>query len=440
MLFCDSFLVTGHNSSNNSVQQIIGYFSGISAFDSTNIVLDGCQANSNNLVSFEPGEWFFTGIWAGPYFSIGPDTFNIEVRNCQANFNIIQDGGTTLGLLFAIYMVDLEQGIVDNCQANFNAMLAGGGDGVVGIIAESCKNIIISNSQACNNTGSPVGAEGIILFGSNAFLPFLPLESNAVVTNCIANSNGAYGLEVAADQGDPTQYRNITISNCVFNNNGTDGFPLFPGKDVNAAGILLETGPANVLIKGCQIYDTLNTNETLSAVAGIFASEGTNVVIEDTEVFNSATAPGFSAHGIWFEDMTDSKIIRSQVHGNQNSGIEVEGDNATLAFIECVAMDNNVGVNFAPGSTATCSLVQDSRALNNASAGFSYPGYMPLTVTFIGNEAQCNGPCACNGENDYAGLNDRISLQRLRLSNGQLKIINGNASLGARFTNLTVTP
>jgi hypothetical protein len=191
----------------------------------------------------------------------------------------------------------------------------------------------------------------------------------------------------------------------------------------------------NIFIKDCQIYDT--TSDV--SASGISAQNANNVVIEDCEVFNS-TALGFMAHGILFDTMTDSKIIRTQVHGNQNSGIEVEGDNSTLAIIECVAMDNNVGVNFAPGSTATCSLVQDSRALNNASAGFSYPGYMPLTVTFIGNEAQCNGVCNCYGANDYAGLNDRISLQRLRLSNGSLKSLNGNAALGARFTNLTVTP
>jgi hypothetical protein len=107
-------------------------------------------------------------------------------------------------------------------------------------------------------------------------------------------------------------------------------------------------------------------------------------------------------------------------------------------------MDNDVGVNFAPGSTATCSLVQDSRALHNTTTGFSYPAYSPLTVTFIGNEAQCNGPCSCYGANDYAGLNDRINLQRLRLSDGSLKSLNpkdkGAAALGARFTNLTVTP
>jgi hypothetical protein len=183
------------------------------------------------------------------------------------------------------------------------------------------------------------------------------------------------------------------------------------------------------------VYDTLGGTDS----AGINCTTASNVVVEDCEVFNT-TAPGFMAHGILFDAMTDSKIIRTQVHGNQNSGIEVEGDNTTLAFIECVAMDNEVGVNFAPGSTATCSLVQDSRALNNATYGFSYPAYMPLTVTFIGNEAQCNGPCACDGENDYAGLAERISLQRLRLSNGKLKILNGNAALGARFTNLTVTP
>jgi hypothetical protein len=78
--------------------------------------------------------------------------------------------------------------------------------------------------------------------------------------------------------------------------------------------------------------------------------------------------------------------------------------------------------------------------LHNTTYGFSYPAYAPLTVTFIGNEAQCNGPCACSGENDYAGLNNRINLQRIRLSNGKLKSLNGNAALGARFTNLTVTP
>jgi hypothetical protein len=430
----DNIVVTDHQANNNSCTQPINSFRGYNVRDSLNTVFEGCQANSNSVTELVLSP-IFDSLLAGFFLqaaTLSPD--GCIMSNCQANFNFAASGGAGRdlsgadGIVTGYYLQG--SSVMKGCQANNNSM----GDNltataVLGILVENTSNVDISNSTADANAGGQF-AVGINILGFE--LPDL----NSTVTNCSASSNQNYGfiLGDAFTPEAPTTTANVVVTDSVFNQNGNS--------TGDAAGIKVfaNTVPyANILIKGCQVFDTFGGSD----IAGISCNSASNVVVEECNVFNT-TAPGFMAHGILFNGMTDSKIISTQVHENQNSGIEVEGANSTIAIIECVAMDNDVGVNFAPGSTATCSLVQDSRALNNASAGFSYPAFQPLTVTFIGNEAQCNGPCDCFGANDYAGLNDRINLQRLRLSNGKLKSLNpagkGAAALGARFTNLTVTP
>ncbi len=424
----DNVIITEHQANNNSCTQPITSFRAYNIRDSLNIVFDGCQANNNSvseLLVTPNANADLTGFYI-QFAGISPE--NYMFRNCQANFNVAASGGSGRTTTGSEVVGLLLQGsaIVESCQFNHNFI--GGTEpltGVFGILAElGVSNTIFLNTTADNNTGGGETAPGILIYPSNSS------ESNISVIGCSASSNGTQGLVLGRNPNgtpDPSTLTDIFISNSVFNENGgaigdTAGIAiLFP----NTGGI------SNVLIKGCQIYDTF---ATAGAATGISAAGAKNVVIEDTNVFNT-TADGLG-HGILFDTMTDSKIIRTQVHGNQNSGIEIIGDNSTIAIIESIAMDNDIGYHFDEDATVACSLVQDSRALNNATAGFSYEP-ATLTVTFIGNEAQCNGPCV---DFNYAHLNTTINLQQISWTNGAFTPVNpvgpGQAAIGARFTNM----
>ena len=408
LIFCDSCIVTEHKSNNNSCTQPIFYFVAIGCLDSTNNVFEGCQANSNVAaeLSVVPGlECVMVPMWIAQYFDFALSNDNV-LSNCQANFNTVTVGGagrtnTATGGFIEAILVGGTNSIVDNCQANNTTM----GDNqpftaAAGIVSLGA-NVKIVDSIGDNNFG---GAQS---FGINLIFSTLGNEGpNPQISNCSASSNGNYGIVIGFSDDLTETGGDIVITNCVCNNNG--GQPGF------AAGIKVEPlipGTTNLLIKGCQIYDTFSGN---SDAWGILASNATNVVIEECNIFNT-TADGVG-HGILFDTLTNSKIIRTQVHENQNSGIELAGDNSTIAIIECVAMDNDIGVHFAPGSTAACSLVQDSRVLSNETAGLSYE-ITPLTVTFIGNEAQCNGETVCD---NFAGLNFLINLQELSWADGSI--------------------
>ncbi len=120
--------------------------------------------------------------------------------------------------------------------------------------------------------------------------------------------------------------------------------------------------------------------------------------------------------------------------------VELIGDNSDIAIIECVAMDNDIGFEFAAGSTASCCLVQDSRALSNTTAGFKYAASpTPFTVTFIGNEAQCNGTTPST--DNYALGTNKIPLQSLSWTTGIRTNIGATTdALGARFANMYMAP
>lgn len=436
----DNVLIKEHQANNNSCPTIIGNFRIYNTRDSNNTVFEECQANSNFVQELlvdptgGPGG-FATSEYEGFKLQFANSVPNgCALRNCQANFNVLAKGGAgrskvdvNWGFLNAI---ETEGScIIEGCQACFNSI----GDsenatflgGIVALFGAS--NVTISNCSADNNTGGEV-AVGINFGGSEG------LEcANCTVTHCTGNANGNFGLLIGTSYDTSASLTHeVKILDSVFYKNGNT-----LSDSAGIAVLKLTPNASNILIKGCEIYDTFSEG---GKAAGINVSNASNVVIEDTNIFNT-TATGFEAHGILLNTVADSKIIRTQLHGNQDSGVELVGNNPGLSIIESLAIDNNIGFNFTSGSTAACSLVQDSRALNNAKAGFKYGAALPLTVTFIGNEAQCNGTTA--GDN-YKGLGGHISLQELKLSDGSLTSINpagaGTAALGARFTNIRVVP
>ena len=254
------------------------------------------------------------------------------------------------------------------------------------------------------------------------------------VTGCSASFNGNFGiLFSSAPWGQTlTGLHDVVISNCVVNSNGgaTAGSTVFAH---SAGGIYIDRGQYNVLIKDCQVESTFSTNGVNGKAVGIYASLTNNIVIEDTNIFNT-TSTTATAHGIMFDTVADSKIIRTQLHRNKNAGVELVGTNTTIDIIECISKSNDIGFEFAAGSTASCCLVQDSRAIKNTTSGFVYAAALPLTTTFIGNEAQCQGA------NNYVGLTGLINLQSLSWTNGVIANVNGGAAPGARFTNISAGP
>ncbi len=435
MLFIGSssnITVTECQANSNTAATLLGYLRGFSPFESSNLVFDGCQVNNNFAEAVDSNfDGGIVGIWLQTN-GVGI-VENTVIRNCQVNFNTIADGGAgRVSAEAVIAGISLQgSGIIDHCQVNNNSI--GTTDAiqyVEGLILYGplVKDIVVSNSSFDNNIGGEVGAGIVVLTytdgGDNEF--------NTTISNCSASSNQGIGIwpgKFFEFGPDSSLLRNLKIVDCVCNRNGSETF--------DSAGIFIDgiegfDTVSNILIKNCQVNDTFSG----VSAAGIRVRGATNVVVEDTNVFATVGSDtSVPAHGILFDTVQNSKIIRTQVHGNQNSGIELVGDNSTVALIEVVAMDNDVGVHFAANSTFDCSLVQDSRALNNATAGFSYEP-ATLTTTFIGNESQCNGECV---DFNYDNLNTRINLQELSWTNGAITNVNpavGQAAIGARFTNI----
>ncbi len=421
----DTGLITEHQSSNNSSTEEINTFIAIDSTDSTNIIFENCQANKNSAVALNVINVFsqLHGIW----IKGAARSRSCIMRNCQANGNSVSFGGS--GRSPIVYNPGLVAGIrtngvghvIDNCQANYNAM----GDSedftfVFGIINSTSTNAKTVNSSANNNTG------GALSYGIAIHPLFLGVDlgMDQCIENCEANSNGNYGISIGL-VGDPLPDLGLDISilNCRCAHNGT-----VAGAD--AGGIIVPNqllSDSNIVISGCQIGDTGTSSSATSA--GILVITGNNIEITDTSIFNS-NASG-EAHGILFDTVTSSKIIRSQMHGNKNSGVELVGTNSFVAIIEAIAMGNDVGFDFNQTSTASCCLVQDCRALSNTTAGFIH-ATIPLTTTFIGNEAQCNGSSAGDNYQISGGI---ISLYEQSWSTGMMANISGQPTI-SRWTNV----
>ncbi len=413
LLGSENSTITEHQSNNNSCPATILTFVAGAIFDAKNIMIDGCQFNSNfiqNLAVVAGAESLAEGLFVQGYFVTVPN--DVIVRNTQANFNKVKNGGAgrnkhSLGSLTGIDLVG--RGIVaDHCQANHNSI----GDSqpfteVIGMVIDA--NVLTAfNSSADENHGGEYSL-GMITFGGH----------NRHISQCSACNNGNYGFVLGSDPIDIAgSGAYILLEDSIAHLNG--------GNIHDAAGIIASlAGSNNIVVKGCQVYGTNATSAIDGSAAAIKIVSGSNIVIEDTNVFNT-TSKSFEGHGILFDSCLDSKIIRCQAHENQNAGIELVGTNTNIAIIGSVAIDNAIGFEFNASSTATCCLVQDCRALSNTVAGFVY-GPAEFSTTFIGNEAQCNGTSTSD---DYENLVGKISLQELHWADGSITNVSGDANTG----------
>lgn len=385
---CSGFIITEHQCNDNTCPTAISSFIGIALYGSSESILEKCQANTNLVDELYvlPGVFAqMHGIWVAG-FGGGGSQDNV-LRNCQANGNRVNKGGEgrspgafNPGLVAGVRMNGTGH-VIDGCQANHNSM----GDSpeftlIFGFLKSADNNGVLSNSTADNNVGGE-RAYGISLHPLNFGFIF---GADQIISNCSASSNGNYGISTGLFSDPLPEFAaNVVISNCVCHKNGTGSGP--------AAGIIV-LNPAqdrSIVIKNCQIADTGTSASTIAA--GIHAITATNVVIEDCNIFN--TVADGDGHGILFDTLNDSKIIRTQVHGNQNSGVELVGINKNVLILESIAIDNDKGFSVSAGSTLIHGVIQDNKAIGNAAAGFEHAATLPspFDTGYQRNYAQNNG-------------------------------------------------
>jgi hypothetical protein len=284
-----------------------------------------------------------------------------------------------------------------------------------------------SGIKISNGTVANAGDAGILAASCNAvelfYLYFVGNANDAIRLNSCTESY-VHNVNVFGGAGN-SAVALLTCSNAVVENCEVTGY-----SGSVAAGIIDIISGECVVVRSVDVCDCV-FNTQLADVGGIHIANSTNVVIEHSSAHNISPLSNTNANGILIDTCVDCKVIGSQVHGNDNSGVRLINTNTTIAIIECLAMENdNAGFDFDGGSTDSCCLVQDCRAIGNGGTGF-FHGASLLETTFIGNEAQCNNP-------NYDIIGGTIGLQRLSWFDGSLAIISGNADLGARFTNITI--
>lgn len=382
---CDSCTVTAHKSNDNRCEpEPIAYFQACGVLDSTNIVFDRCEFN-NNIVQ-ELLLWDFQAsfivVYIAPYFT--DISSNFVLSNCQINGNqVINSGGPRFTLPTAALMFGMDlfgsNYLFENCQFNGNQMGGAQPFTITEGLHSHAENVKILNSTFNSNIGGSDAAG--LGTASGAF--HMKLEGSTF------NGNGRHGLVLGIPSAIPTQIvaHEVVVENCEFINNGsgaviddTSGIKIYPGAESSK----------NIVIKGCQILDTISTSTDNGNAAGIYVIAGTNIVIEDTNVFNT-TSSLFAGHGIVFEDCTDSKILRSQVHGNQDAGVRLNGLLDNITIVDNIAKGNDKG--FTVPGVLTDGVLQGNRAQGNTTVGFEHSSFFPVpfSTVYQNNYAQNNG-------------------------------------------------
>lgn len=277
LLFCDSFIVTNHQSNNFTCDKFLFYFWAVAALNVNDIVFDGCQANRNFLHSLSLSQAStkeFSGFRVGRYFT-GSQLGKCIIRNSESNSNTIESGGkslTTAAAAFLILFFMVQNGTMINCHANDNKIL----DKLpftynLGIFHEA-GSVEIIDCKAEGNIGSSFAA------GCNTY------NGKCTISNGHFNNNEHTGILIGAF-GFTGANTDTVISNCVIKNNGNVGTD-------KAYGIFLSnTAHRNILIEKCKI---LNTGNPFSSEAyGIYHSGATmeQVVVSDCEIIAAGGLP-----------------------------------------------------------------------------------------------------------------------------------------------------
>lgn len=415
---CEDVMLAGFQANNNIALAAVDNLYGVHTFNSDGILIGDSRITNNqaaglNVYTSTPSA--VIGI-----FHESPDG-SITITKTIANGTTCTNGGTrTLSDAqgFVAGIVAYGKAYLDHTQASEGFMgTTGTQTNVYGAMFASTLDVIVATSYFEDNNGGDYSA-GI------CFVPTADDTEEAVrsVINSSASFNNGYGVIVVPNPSGPSAFSNLLIDNTILNQNNH--------ATLEAAGAFFNvTGADNIYISGSEI----NGNFSSGAPAfGIFVANASNVVISGSHVLETAGTLGY---GIFFDTITDGEVYSSRCCGNQTTGIELDGSNSGIVLLECLAQDNSTGFSFAQTSTASCCLVQDCRAISNANFGFEH-ATSPLTTTFVGNEAQCNG--SVEGDN-YVINGGVINLQQLSWTTGDFTVVTGTDER-SRWSNIVAVP
>lgn len=318
------------------------YLNSVSPFgesQESSAYVDRCQANGNTATDIT---YFLHGFHV-------ESTSDVILNNCQANGNSLQQtytvvDGDTSGLA-GIYILDgtdyfddgqpgSQNWIVRGCQANDNVVINGGSQisgsysDVSGLFFQGAAyvgkpaKLVIQDSQFCFNnmqtTAAQQKVQGIHLQDA----------IGVTVINCTCDTNlggdAATGIRVLGHYGFS---QDIEIIGCTANYNATGG-SVASGIRV---GVDTESIAQRITIRDCVTND----------------QEGDDVT---------------NLYGIFFDgNQLDSSIIGCQCNYN-NTGVYLSGSNGNIRIANTTASDNTLGFVL---DSAQCSVVQDCTAIYN---------------------------------------------------------------------------
>ena len=248
-------------------------------------------------------------------------------------------------------------------------------------------NIIIGANSVCidlqcHNVSAGSGASAFTVAGQNGI---------RISNGSISNSNVA-GILATNSTG-------VQLSNLFMNQNNNDAIQLYGCSEVNvydvnifgslgvrALGIIYCN---EVVVENCQMggfvvstgtgileiissnvvavrnVEVANNNFVAGPVGGgIHLVDSANVVIEHSSSNFAIGVPGndpaYLIHGILIDTCSDCTITDCQMSGNTTNGVEIigtYGEEATLAILECTAM-NNGGIGFDINASAVMLLAR----------------------------------------------------------------------------------
>jgi hypothetical protein len=382
----------------------IDSFYGVHILNSSAVVIGDSRVSTNSVAALtvNPSASSIIGIFNES------SNGDLIMTRVEANQNSCSNGGVRGlgdGEGFVAGIVAYGKAFIEKCQANENEMgTTGSGTRVYGARFELSLDVSVSVSYFEDNTGGEFAA-GIFLVpteGSDAAL--------RSIIKCSASFNNGYGILSIPLSATPAELRNVTIVNATLSENYHD--------TLEAAGVFIDVpGADNVYIRSCDVNGNHSTGDS---AYGIFIAGASNVEVSGSHILNTSSDSS-PAHGILFDTILGGEIFSTQSDFNKNSGVELVGSNTGIVLLQCLAQDNDKGFSFAATSTASCCLVQDCRAINNLSLGFEH-ATSPLTTTFVGNEAQCNGSIE---DDNYAINGGIINLQQLSWSTGDFTVVSG---------------
>ena len=412
---------------------------------SENVIIENCQIRDTSAVSVETSQVDTSGVLGtdldSNYFTLSSTTQNYYVW-----FNLLDgsstdpapggigiqvdilstDQGRDIASVIAntlngsVFMATLNTGFFSNSLVTIRNQVPGSANNIAsgtsglsvvtlyeggkvgkghGIILENSENIKILGCQLLGNQNAGIYLDSktseisVLDFGP----PYAPAQDATTL------DSNYFTLSTTTDEY--YVWYNVT--------DGSSTDPAPPG----LIGIQVD------ILSTDTVYEILDkTASTLSSYNGgtVFDASRQNISLVVTNVVTGEVLSP-AANG------TTSVSVFIDVVG-------VNGDLSNAELIENVAIDNEIGYHLP--SDAKWSLLRDNSAISRL-YGFQQDAPDGFSTTYIGNQAQNSSGLPTS--NNYTGalLTSKISLQELSWASGNKAVINGNDSIGARYTNLS---